>query len=128
LATTLPVHLKFPWVAPEDIAAVAAVRLLSTSWTGRHAQAVHGPVDLSFADAAAIIGHALGRTVVAREVREDEVATPLRSLGLSEAQIDGILGMARGMRSGFRYENPRSFATTTSTTLASWAYEHLRSG
>lgn len=127
LTTTLPLDLTFPWVAPQDIAAVAAVRLLSTSWTGRHTQAVHGPADLSFTDVATIVGRVLGRTITARQIAEDDVAAPLRSFGLTEEQIDGILGMSRGMRSGYSYENPRTFATTTPTTLASWAYEHLGS-
>jgi uncharacterized protein YbjT (DUF2867 family) len=127
LTTTLPLDLKFPWVSPQDIATIAAVRLLSTSWTGRHASGVHGPADLSFADVASAIGQALGRTIVPRQVADADVAAPLRSLGMTEAQVDGILGMARGMRSGYPYENPRTFTTTTPTTLESWAYANLRS-
>ncbi|GHD40884.1 hypothetical protein [Mycetocola manganoxydans] len=125
LTTTLPLDLRFPWVAPADIATIAAVRMLSPAWSGRVTQGVHGPVDLSFSDVAAVLGRVLGRTVTARRVGENDVATPLRGSGLSEKQVDGILGMARGMQSGFSYENARSLLTTTSTTLAAWAQEHL---
>src|SRR5690606_5340709 len=39
LATAMDLDRPLPWVAPADIAAVAAVRLLSVSWTGRCVQA-----------------------------------------------------------------------------------------
>ncbi|MCW2932389.1 MAG: NmrA family transcriptional regulator [Actinomycetia bacterium] len=43
-----------PWVDPRDIGEVAAVRLLSGDWSGRHVQAVHGPEDLTLSQAAAL--------------------------------------------------------------------------
>ncbi len=125
LTTTLPLDLRFPWVAPADIAVVAAMRLLSPVWAGRTTQGVHGPADLSFADVARILSQVPGTTVTARQVSENEVAAGLRSFGFSEMQIDGILGMARGMQSGFTSENPRTLRTTTPTTLAAWATDHL---
>ena len=125
LTTTLPPDLRFPWVDPRDIAVVAALRLLSTAWSGQVTQGVHGPEDLSFAEVADILAAIVGHPVTARQLADDDVATELRRFGLSANQIDGILGMARGMRSGFEYENPRTPTTTTPTTLASWAREHL---
>jgi uncharacterized protein YbjT (DUF2867 family) len=126
LATTLPLDLRFPWVDPRDIAAVAAVRLLSSSWAGRITRGVHGPRDLSFADVADILSDTVGHPVTARRVAEDDVASELRGFGLPEARIDGILGMARGIRSGFSFEDRRSILTTTPTALEAWAAEHLR--
>jgi hypothetical protein len=67
----------------------------------------------------------MGRTVVAKQVTDDEVADELRGFGLPETRIEGILGMARGIRSGFTYENPRSLHTTTPTPLAAWAAEQF---
>ena len=125
ITTTLPVDLRFPWVDPRDIASVAAVRLLSSSWHGRITQGVHGPADLSFADVANILGRALGHPVIAIQSDEDEVAAELRGFGLTERRIDGILGMARGIRSGFPLEDQRSMLTTTPTTLAAWAADHF---
>jgi len=49
-----------PWVDPLDIATVAATRLLAQGWTGRQVQAVHGPADLTWTEAAAVLSTATG--------------------------------------------------------------------
>jgi NAD(P)H dehydrogenase (quinone) len=49
LYVTRPPDAPMPWVDPRDIGEVAAARLLSTEWSGRQVQAVHGPRDLSYA-------------------------------------------------------------------------------
>ena len=123
LGTTLPVEHRMPWVDPRDIGEVAAARLLAGGWTGRHTQGVHGPEDLSFAEVARIVGAAIGRPLAARQVAE--VAAALRGLGLTDAQVEGVLGMSRGQR-GFVPENPRDVLTTTPTRLGAWAFTVLR--
>ncbi|WGW10949.1 NAD(P)H-binding protein [Saxibacter everestensis] len=126
LTTTLPIEQRIPWVAPRDIAAVAAARLLSEGWHGRVSQGVYGPVDLSFAEVAEIVGNAIGRNVVADQITDEQAAEPLRGFGLSEAQVEAIVGMSRGLRGGYVPESPRDITSTTPTTLGSWAYETLR--
>jgi uncharacterized protein YbjT (DUF2867 family) len=126
LRTTLPLDLAFPWVDPRDVGDVAATRLLSRSWTGRTTQGVHGPRDLSVEDAARIVSGATGHDVTAARVSDDEVADELRGLGLGPAQVDAVVGMSRGLRSGFTPEDRRSLRTTTPTTLGAWAHAHLR--
>jgi uncharacterized protein YbjT (DUF2867 family) len=121
LSTTLPVDLALPWVAAEDVAVVAALRLLSTSWQGRHTLAVHGPADLSFEQVAVLVGRALGIRVDARQVTDADVATELAGFGLTPEQVDAVIGMGRGLRDPrFRPENPRTPLTTTTTPLAGW--------
>jgi uncharacterized protein YbjT (DUF2867 family) len=126
LTTNLPVDHRMPWVDPRDIGEVAAARLLSTAWRGRQTQGVHGPQDLGFADVAGILSAVTGREITAQQVTDDDVARELASFGLSPAQVAGVVGMGRGLRGSFRPEDPRSVRTTTPTTLASWAQEHLR--
>jgi uncharacterized protein YbjT (DUF2867 family) len=126
LTTTLPLDHRFPWVDPRDIGEVAAARLLSTAWTGRHTQGVHGPADLGFADVGRVLAEVTGRRVTAQRVTDEDVARELGSLGLTAAQVEGFVGIARGMRGPFTPDDPRSAATTTPTTLRSWASEHLR--
>jgi uncharacterized protein YbjT (DUF2867 family) len=125
VTTTLPTDQRIPWVDPRDIGDVAAARLLSTSWTGRTTQGVHGPADLSFDDVARVLTDVTGHRVVATQVTDDQVAAELRGFGLTEAQVDAVVGMSRGLRGGFVPEDRRSALTTTPTTLASWAQEHL---
>jgi NAD(P)H dehydrogenase (quinone) len=67
LTTTRPLGDPMPWVDPADIAAVAAVRLLADDWTGRQVQAVHGPADLTWTEAAAALSAATGLSIEAQQ-------------------------------------------------------------
>ncbi|MEE2033417.1 NmrA family NAD(P)-binding protein [Rhodococcus chondri] len=126
LTTTLPLDLAIPWVDPRDIGEIATARLLSTAWSGRVVQAVHGPEDLSFSDVAEIVGEATGRAITALQVTDDDVASALREIGMTEAQIEGIVGMSRGLRDNYVPEQARDVTTTTPTPLGAWAYTNLR--
>lgn len=125
LATAMDLDMPLPWVAPEDIAAVAIARLLSITWRGRHVQAVHGPEDLSFRQVAEVLSGVLGRHVEARQLQDQDVHRELIGFGLPAAQVEAIVGMTAGIRDDFTPEDPRSYATTTPTTLAGWAAQHL---
>ena len=76
LTTIRPLDEPMPWVDPRDIAAVATGRLLATDWSGRQVQAVHGPADLTWTDAAAALSTATGRTIAARQITDDEQRAP----------------------------------------------------
>ncbi|MBW0114477.1 NAD(P)H-binding protein [Pseudonocardia abyssalis] len=123
----LPVDRQMPWVAPRDIAEVAVHRLLA-GWTGRRVQAVHGPEDLSWEQAAAVVARATGRPLRAERIPDEEMRGMLRGAGRGVAQVESIMGMSTGMRDGFVPEQPRDATTTTPTTLAAWAYAELRAG
>lgn len=64
LQTVLPLDAPMAWVAPRDIAEVAALTLLNRDWTGRRVQAVHGPADLSWSQVTEILTRELGREVL----------------------------------------------------------------
>jgi uncharacterized protein YbjT (DUF2867 family) len=125
LRVLFDVDAPMAWVDPRDVGDVAAARLLSTSWSGRHVQAVHGPEHLSYAQAAAIVGETLGRSVRAEQAADDDIRAVLRSVGLADDAVEAIVGMPIGLRD-FTPENERTVVTTTPTTLAAWAAEHLR--
>ncbi|MGI5130663.1 NAD(P)H-binding protein [Pseudonocardia sp. CA-107938] len=116
---------RIPWVDPRDIGEVAAARLLSSSWSGRHVQGVQGPQDLSFAEVAAILSEALGRPVRYVEVSDDDVREQMRAAGRPEAVIEGIVGMTAGTRDR-EPAVPREYVTTTPTPLSAWAFTTLR--
>ncbi|MFS0911261.1 NmrA family NAD(P)-binding protein [Microbacterium sp. 179-I 3D2 NHS] len=125
LATVLPVDAPMAWVAPRDIAEVAALTLLNREWSGRRVQAVHGPEDLSWAQVAAILSSELGRDVEVSRVTDDEMLGALRGAGMPKAMADAVLGMSTGMRDGFVPEQERTVATTTPTGLRGWVREEL---
>jgi uncharacterized protein YbjT (DUF2867 family) len=115
-----------PWVDPRDIGEIAAARLLSAGWSGRHVQAVHGPEDLTLTRVAEIISEVTGHRVRAETISQDTLRRLLRSAGLGDKQVEGIAGMSAVTRADFTAEDKRSILTTTPTTLAAWAYVHLR--
>ena len=126
LRAPMPLHYAQPWVDPRDIGEIAAARLLSRGWSGRQVQAVHGPEDLTLSQVAAIVSEATGRRVRAETIREETLRSSLRSAGLGDKQVQAIAGMSAVTREDFAAEDKRSILTTTPTTLAAWAYAHLR--
>lgn len=123
--TPWPPDAAMPWVAPRDIAEVAAGRLLSRAWSGRVVQAVHGPEDVTFARAAVIVGRAIGRTVRVEHLDQDTFRGSLRSAGLPEGQVAAIAGMSAGLSDGYAPADTRDVLTTTPTTLAAWLATEL---
>lgn len=125
LATPWPLDHPLPWVAPRDIAEVAALRLLGPRWTGRSVQAVHGPEDLTVTRVAQVLTAVCRHPVRATHVPRPDHRRMLAAAGLTPAEVDAVDGMARGLVGGFVPEQARAVSTTTPTTLRSWAAEHL---
>lgn len=84
LTTIRPLDDPMPWVDPQNIATVATVRLLAGDWTGRQVQAVHGPADLTWTEAAAALSTATGVPIEAQQITADEQRAALRDAGISE--------------------------------------------
>lgn len=126
LRVVLPVDHPMPWVAPHDIADVAVGRLLNPHWTGHVIQAVHGPADLSWEQAAAVVADVCGRPLRVERVPDDRMRSDLAGTGMGPELVEAVMGMSTGLRDGFTPEQPRDPTTTTPTTLGAWAYNELR--
>ncbi|MFE9407936.1 NAD(P)H-binding protein [Streptomyces sp. NPDC006704] len=126
LQVILPLDQPMAWVAPRDIAEVAVGRLLSPAWSGRCVQAVHGPADLTWHQVAGILTAATGRRIGLERVTDDAMRAQLRRAGMTEGLVEAVIGMSTGLREDFVPEQPRTVGTTTPTTLAAWAHDHLR--
>ncbi|GAB3631877.1 NmrA family NAD(P)-binding protein [Microbacterium shaanxiense] len=125
LQTVLPIDAPMAWVAPRDIAEVAALTLLNREWTGHRVQAVHGPEDLSWSQVAGILTQELGRDVIVERVADEEMLQQYVDAGMPAAMADAVLGMSTGLRDDFTPEQERSVVTTTPTTLRAWVREEL---
>ncbi|MCO8273550.1 NAD(P)H-binding protein [Actinoplanes sp. TRM 88003] len=125
LTTTVAPSRRMPWVDPRDVGEVAAARLLA-GWPGSAVQAVHGPADLSWDEAAGILGAVLGRDVSAVRITDEQLQQALTGAGLSEVAAAGIAAMTSGIPDDFVPEQSRDFRSSTPTTLAAWAYGNLR--
>lgn len=121
----VPVDRPMPWVAPRDIAMVAALRLLSADWSGRQVQAVHGPEDLSWAAAMHTVSRVSGRQVRAEQIPDGAMRQLLAGSGMPPGLVEAVLGMSTGLRDDFVPEQQRDLTTTTPTTLEAWAVEEL---
>ncbi|MFI6582984.1 NAD(P)H-binding protein [Embleya sp. NPDC050493] len=126
LEVILPLDQPMAWVAPRDIAEVAATRLLSPAWSGRRVQAVHGPADLTWRQVAEILTAATGRRIDVRRIDDDAMRARLRQAGMTDGLVEAVLGMSTGLREDFVPEQRRTIHTTTPTTLTAWAHDHLR--
>ncbi|MEU5828576.1 NAD(P)H-binding protein [Micromonospora tulbaghiae] len=120
LQTVLPVDVPMSWVAPRDIAEVAALTLINRDWAGRRVQAVHGPDDLTWSQVAAILTDELGRDVVVHRITDEARYEQLLAVGMPPAMAGAVLGMSTGLRDDFVPEQERSVVTTTPTTLRAW--------
>ena len=125
LQTVLPLDAPMSWVAPRDIAEVAALTLLNGDWGGRRVQAVHGPEDLSWSQVAEILTAELGREVVVDRVADEDLYQQYLAVGMPTAMADAVLGMSTGLREDFVPEQQRSVLTTTPTTLRAWVRDQL---
>lgn len=125
LQTVLPLDAPMSWVAPRDIAEVAALTLLNGGWSGRRVQAVHGPEDLTWSQVAKILTEEVGREVHVERIADEQMRGHYLHAGMPPAMADSVLGMSTGLRDGFVPEQDRSIITTTPTGLRSWIHEEL---
>ena len=126
LTTVLPLDSAMGWVAPRDIAEVAALTLLNPAWDQRHrVQAVHGPADLTWSEVGQILTDELGREITVERIGDEEMYQSYLAAGMPPGLAEAVLGMSTGLRDDFVPEQPRSLASTTPTTLRSWVREEL---
>lgn len=125
LTTVLPLDAPMAWVAPRDIAEVAALTLLNRKWTGYRVQAVHGPEDLSWLQVASILSEVFGRDIVAERISDESMRQGLLDAGMPDAMADAVLGMPTGLRDGFVPEQERSVVGATPTGLRGWVREEV---
>ncbi|MFT4038222.1 MAG: NmrA family NAD(P)-binding protein [Thermomicrobiales bacterium] len=117
---------KLPVVATRDIAAVAAVLLLDTSWTGQEAVPVLGPEDLSQDDMAAIMSEVLGRPVRYQQVSHEAYKEARLRMGVSEIIAQGLVEMAAAKNEGIDNLVARTPETSTPTTFRQWCEDTLK--
>lgn len=122
----IPGDVRCPMIASRDVGAVAAERLLNTTWSGHSIRSLHGPADLSFDEAAAEISIGLGRRIRHVQVPEEAVRRALLASGMGESMVELILEMYRAVASGIMQAHEvRTSETTTPTTLLEFARDVL---
>jgi uncharacterized protein YbjT (DUF2867 family) len=115
---------SYPMIAARDIGRVAALRLVDPTWTGMYIRELHGPVDMSFDEAAEIISQVLGRKILFIRSDKQEARHVLLNTGMSENLADSLLEMYDAVELGrLQPLQPRSLESTTPTTLTEFVHE-----
>ena len=118
--------LKTPFVATQDIAAVAARKLLHPDWQGQTFLAIHGAADLTPTQAMEILTETTGKALRYVQVPVEAIRQSLLGFGASASMVGGYIEMFKAFDTGIYGAEPRTAETTTPTTLAEWALAHLK--
>lgn len=117
---------RLAMIATQDIAAVATELLLQRNWSGHSVLGLHGPTDLSFDEAAAILSQELGRSIVHVPITSEQFRDSLLQMGASESVAADYVEMWQGLsHPEYTPAEPRTSQTTTPTTFAQFVREQL---
>lgn len=111
--------LPLPMIAARDIGAVAADALLKLDFSGKQTRELQGARDVSYNDAAKIVGGAIGKPDLKyMQMPATQLKPALMQMGMSSNMADLLLEMAESLNSGYmKALEPRSAANSTPTTL-----------
>lgn len=117
--------VRIPMIATRDIGAAAAAAIGGRDFTGVAIRELLGPRDLGMAEATRILGRAIGKPDLAYvQFPYEAFEAALVQAGLSQDLARLYGEMSRGFNEGrLRPVAPRSAASTTPTTLESFAEE-----
>lgn len=116
---------RLPMIAASDVALAAAGLLGGKPPRATSVRELHGPRDYSHREASAILGAAIGRPELGyARFSPEETRQAMVGMGISPASAHAIVEMFEAFMEGrLRALEPRTPATTTSTTLEAFARE-----
>ena len=117
--------LPLPMIATRDIGAYAAEALLKSDFAGKSTHELLGPRDVTYLEAAKIVGAAIGKADLTYKLVPAASLKPvLMQMGMSSNMADLLLEMADALNSGhMKVLESRSPANTTATTLETFVAE-----
>jgi uncharacterized protein YbjT (DUF2867 family) len=128
LADTVAPEVVIPMIAAADVAAAAADALTTREWTGVEVRELLGERDLSYAEAAAILGEALARPGLPYvQIPEADMQAALCQAGFSPDMARLQLELNRALSDGTVVAGePRSSRNTAPTSFEAFATELAR--
>jgi uncharacterized protein YbjT (DUF2867 family) len=125
LAGPVKEDLPLPMIATRDIGAFAAEALLKLDFVQQSTHELQGPRDVTYAEAAKIVGAAIGKAdLVYRLAPAAQLKPGLVQMGMSFNMVDLLLEMAGALNSGhMKMLEVRSASNTTPTTLETFVAE-----
>jgi uncharacterized protein YbjT (DUF2867 family) len=119
-SNAVPIDVKYPWVAVEDIADVAVPILLDKDWLGNASVGILGPEDMSQGDAAIIISSVLGKEIRYQEILGEELKSTLLKNGASEAGAQALADLCDSIKRGTFSVVKRTPENSSPTTFREW--------
>lgn len=125
MAGPLRGDLRIPMIATRDIGTVAAAALLALDFQGKHTRELHGQRDLSYAEAAKIIGSAIGRPALGyMQLPGEQVLQAMTGMGMSKSVATLLIEMTDSLNNGYMAAlEPRTPSNTTPTTFESFTQD-----
>jgi uncharacterized protein YbjT (DUF2867 family) len=117
--------LKLPMIATRDIGAAAADALLRLEFRGKQTRELQGQRDLDYAEAAAVIGKAIGNADLGYvQAPEEQIRAAMVQMGMSQSFVGLILEMADALNRGhMRALEVRGVSNTTPTRFETFVAE-----
>src|SRR6266481_3048364 len=125
MAGPVRADVPLPMIATKDIGVVAAEALLRLDFEGQKTQELLGPRDVTYTEAARIIGTAIGNPGLAyMELPDEQVIQAMTEMGISRNMAELICEMSAAINSGYmKALEPRSAKNTTPTPFETFVEE-----
>jgi uncharacterized protein YbjT (DUF2867 family) len=125
MASPVAPDLALPAIATEDIGAAAAEHLLKLDFSGNGTKELQGQRDITYAEAATIIGKAIGKPDLKyMQMPGNEFVGVITSMGLSKNFGELIVEMCDAMNDGrMKALEPRTAENTTPTAVETFVDE-----
>src|SRR6266576_2048762 len=119
MAGPVRADVPLPMIATSDIGAAAADALLRLDFRGQQTQELLGPQDVTYAEAARIIGTATGKPDLAYvQLPDEQVIQAMKGMGISRNMAQLVCEMSAAINNGYMKPlEPRSEKNTTATTF-----------
>jgi len=119
MASPVRPDVALPAIATEDIGEAAAEHLLKLDFSGHETKELQGQRDITYAEAATIIGKAIGKPDLKyMQMPGNEFVGVVTGMGLSRNFGESIVEMCDAMNDGrMKALEPRTASNTTPTTI-----------
>ena len=125
MSSPVDADVRLPMIATRDIGAAAAEVLLKLDFEGKQIRELHGQRDLTYTEAAGIVGQTIGKPDL-KYVRlpDEQTVQALTSMGMSQNVASLILEMAQAINRGHvKMLEQRSARNTTPTSYETFVKE-----
>ncbi len=118
--------VPLPVIATRDIGPVAADALMKRNWTGHATRELLGQRDITMAEAAKVLGAAIGKPGLGYTAFPGFMAKPaLTQMGLSKSVADGLIEMSEAISERRMVPVEKRSAANTTPTSIEWFAENI---